>query len=225
MIGMPRFDVTMLETLGRVREVTVETTALEGVTRHRTIIWIVTVGDGAFVRSERGEAGRWYREARAEPEVILHVEGTAIPITAVLANDADTIEGVSDAFRRKYGKRSPGSTAAMLEPHTLATTMRLEPRDIPTDPTEAVAALLAEAEAAHGVYETTELDGVYDQDWPRWYAEYAVAHGMSVLLGRTVAADELGPFLANTFADFKAIEPKPGDGWAGYTARRISAEF
>lgn len=126
---MPRFDATMLETLGRVREVTLETTALDGVKPHQTIIWIVVAGDDAFIRSERGEAGRWYREARAEPEIILHAGGSAIPVTAVLANDADTIEQVSEAFRQKYGKRSPGSTAAMLEPHTLETTLRLEPRD------------------------------------------------------------------------------------------------
>jgi hypothetical protein len=117
--------------LGRVREVEIETTSSRAVMRHPTIIWIVVVGDEAFVRSERGEAGRWYREARAEPEVILHPEGTAIPVTAVLANDAATIERVSGAFRAKYGKRSPGSTAAMVAPHTLETTLRLDPRDAP----------------------------------------------------------------------------------------------
>lgn len=93
------------------------------------------------------------------------------------------------------------------------------------DRAHAVAALLAEAEAAHGVYESTELNGVYDQDWPSWYAEYAVEHGIGALLGRSVAADELGQLLARTFADFKATEPQPGDGWAAYTARRISAEI
>lgn len=129
MTSVPPFDTATLEMLGRVREVTVETTALEGVKPHRTTIWIVVVGDHAFVRSERGEAGRWYRETRAEPEIILHADGMAMPVTAVLANDAEAIDQVSDAFRQKYGKRSPSSTAAMLEPHTLETTMRLEPRD------------------------------------------------------------------------------------------------
>jgi hypothetical protein len=132
MIAMqPRFDGPVLQVLSRRREVEIETTSLDGVQPHRTTIWIVVVGEVAFVRSERGEAGRWYREARAEPEVILHAEGTAIPVTAVLANDAATIEQVSDAFRAKYGKWSPGSTAAMVAPHTLETTLRLDPRDAP----------------------------------------------------------------------------------------------
>ncbi len=130
MIDMPsRFDAPTLEMLSRVREIEIETTSLDGVQRHRTIVWVVVVGDEAYVRSEYAEAGRWYREARSEPQVILHAEGKAIPATAVLANDAETVEAVSDAYRAKYGMRSPGSTEAMVAPHTLETTLRLDPRD------------------------------------------------------------------------------------------------
>jgi len=131
MTGMPpRFDTPTLEMLGRVREVEIETTSLDGARSHRTIIWIVVVGNEAYVRSEYADSGRWYREARSEPQVILHAEGSAIPATAVLANDAETVEAVSDAYRAKYGKRSPGSTDAMVAPHTLETTLRLDPRDV-----------------------------------------------------------------------------------------------
>ena len=129
MTGMAnRFDTPTLEMLGRVREVHLETTAADGAT-HRTIIWVVVVGDEAFVRSEYAEAGRWYREARARPDVVLHAEGQAIPVTAVLVSDATTIRQVSDAYRQKYGKRSPASTDAMVAPHTLEHTLRLDPRD------------------------------------------------------------------------------------------------
>ncbi len=130
MIDMPSlFDAPTLELLSRVRQIEIETTSLDGVQRHRTIVWIVVVGDEAYVRSEYAEAGRWYREGRSEPQVILHAEGKAIPATAVLANDAETVEAVSDAYRAKYGARSPGSTEAMVAPHTLETTLRLDPRD------------------------------------------------------------------------------------------------
>ena len=122
------FDPSTLLKLRGVREVTIETTALDGSATHRTIIWIVAVGDQPFVRSERGTAGRWYREARAHPDVILHVEGAQHPVTAVLANDAESVELVSNAFREKYGRRSPGSTEMMVQPHTLETTLRLLPR-------------------------------------------------------------------------------------------------
>jgi len=125
----PRFDAVTLELLGRVREVRLETTSMDGMKTHWTIIWVVTVGDEAFIRSVRGTAGHWYREAIQRPEVTVHADRASIPASAVRANDPDTVGQVSDAFRAKYGKRSPGSTASMLRPHTLETTMRLEPRD------------------------------------------------------------------------------------------------
>lgn len=31
---------------------------------------------------------------------------------------------------------------------------------------------LRRAAEAHGVYEAEELGGVYDEDWPQWYAEH-----------------------------------------------------
>jgi hypothetical protein len=91
----------------------------------------VTVGDHVFVRSERGTEGRWYREARQTPDVVIHSKAESIPATVVLAADPDSIRQVSDAFVEKYGGRSAASTAAMLEPHTLETTLRLEPRESP----------------------------------------------------------------------------------------------
>jgi len=93
------------------------------------------------------------------------------------------------------------------------------------DRTEAVSALLSETEAAHGVFETTELNGVYDQDWPRWYAAYAVGHGIGDLLGHPVAADTLARSLARTFDEFKGAEPRPTEPWATWTARRVATEL
>jgi hypothetical protein len=123
----PRFDAASLEVLGRVREVRIETTSRDGDRTHRTIVWIVTAEDQVFVRSVNGATARWYREAIANPDVVLHADGDAIPATAVLANDTDSVQLVSDALRSKYGKRSPGSTELMIQPHTLETTLRLDP--------------------------------------------------------------------------------------------------
>lgn len=33
-------------------------------------------------------------------------------------------------------------------------------------------AALTDAARAHGVYEATELAGVYDENWPEWYARH-----------------------------------------------------
>ena len=90
-----------------------------------------------------------------------------------------------------------------------------------TDRIGAIEALLVEAEAAHGVYETTELQGVYDQQWPRWYAAYAVDHGVGDLVGRAIGADELSGVLDGTWDSFQQADPKPTEPWARWAARVI----
>jgi hypothetical protein len=96
---------------------------------------------------------------------------------------------------------------------------------MPTDRVGALEALLAEAESAHGVYETTELNGVHDEQWPRWYAAYAVDHGIGELVGRPVSAAELGRFLSAAWADLERADPKPAEPWSTVIARRIAEEL
>jgi hypothetical protein len=94
-----------------------------------------------------------------------------------------------------------------------------------TDRVAAIEALLAQAEAAHGVYETTELNGVYDRDWPRWYATYAVEHGIGNLVGHPVTADELAAFLTAAWSEFEQADPGPAEPWSTVIARRIASEL
>lgn len=89
----------------------------------------------------------------------------------------------------------------------------------------AIEALLERAKAAHGEYEANELKGVYDEDWARWYAGYAVAHGIDSLLSREVTVDELAAHLAGAWAEAEAADPKPTEPWAAYTARRLADAF
>lgn len=93
------------------------------------------------------------------------------------------------------------------------------------DRVDAIGALLSETGTAHGVYESTELDGIYDQEWPSWYAAYAVGHGIGDLIGHPVSSEELAAYLRSTNVEFEAIEPTPAEPWAAYTARRIAAEL
>lgn len=94
-----------------------------------------------------------------------------------------------------------------------------------TDRIDAIQTLLADAEQAHGGYEASELNGIYDQDWPRWYAAYAVDHGLGELLGHEVSTERLAAFLAASFDEFKQADTGPEEPWAAYTARRIAAEL
>jgi len=91
--------------------------------------------------------------------------------------------------------------------------------------TAAIEALLVLAAQAHGVFEEAELQGVYDQEWPRWYATYAVEHGLGALVGHPVTIERLAEFLAATNVDYETTEPELREPWATYTARRITAEL
>jgi hypothetical protein len=89
----------------------------------------------------------------------------------------------------------------------------------------AIDALLVEAGEAHHDFEATELHGVYDQDWPRWYAAYAVEHGLGTLAGHAITTDRLAQFFADSNLEFEAAQTKAGESWATYTARRITEEL
>jgi hypothetical protein len=111
---MASLDQETLERFATTREVPVG----EG----RTIpIWVVVVDGDAYVRSYRGESGRWYRRARESGRAVIG----GVPVAVEPIDDAALDERISDAFRAKYGPTSRGSTEAMVTPEVVATTLRL----------------------------------------------------------------------------------------------------
>jgi hypothetical protein len=88
---------------------------------------------------------------------------------------------------------------------------------------ETVLDALERAAAAHGVHEAEELGGVYDQEWPRWYA----AHMARTLAeaGHPVGVDALQAALedaAAAHADHeKQIGAKDPD-WPQWYAERMT---
>jgi hypothetical protein len=121
------FAPDTLRLIDEAREVRIETRRDEDAPAHRTTIWVVIVDGSVFVRSVRGGKGRWYREVSSNPAAALHVGSDRIPVRAVPVTDEAKIGAVSEAYREKYGRTSPGSTRAMVQPETLPTTLRLEP--------------------------------------------------------------------------------------------------
>lgn len=121
------FDRATLEQLRSVEEVEIETSAAPGAERHRTIIWVVVdEGDRVLIRSVRGPAGRWYREALAHPACVLHDGDLAVAVTALPATDAERVAACTRGYLAKYaGDRS---TPLMLTAANLPTTLQLLPR-------------------------------------------------------------------------------------------------
>jgi hypothetical protein len=121
------FDRETIHLLDETEEVRIETRRDEDAPVHRTTIWVVTVDGEVFVRSVRGEKGRWYREVSANPSAALHAGDRRIPVRGVPVTDEQAIEAVSEAYQSKYGRTWHGPTRAMLRPETLPTTLELEP--------------------------------------------------------------------------------------------------
>jgi hypothetical protein len=107
--------------LATVEEVDIETSP-----GRRTTIWPVVEAGEVYVRSLRGEKGIWYRELVATPDAVLHVEGEAVPVHAVVTPDPHSVERATAGLRRKYAG-SP-YLDSMLREEILPTTVRLEPR-------------------------------------------------------------------------------------------------
>ncbi len=120
------FDADMRNRLAQAEEIRIETRQPGPQSPvHRTTIWVTVVGDDVFVRSVRGNAGRWYQEIKANPNAAVHVNGQRVPVRAILVTDAAAIARVSDAYRRKY--RDSAYMPPMVRDEVLPTTLRLEP--------------------------------------------------------------------------------------------------
>jgi hypothetical protein len=88
---------------------------------------------------------------------------------------------------------------------------------------EDIAALLRQAGAAHGEYETHELNGVYDQHWPDWYASYLVQHGLGDLLGGAVTIEQLSSMLKAYDVGYQ--RERPPLAWPEYYAQQLIAQL
>ena len=107
--------------LATVEEVDIQTSP-----SRRTTIWPVVEEGEVYVRSLRGERGRWYRELVANPDAVLHVEGEAVPVHADVTPDPQSVERASAGLKRKYAGSPYLDT--MIREEILATTVRLQPR-------------------------------------------------------------------------------------------------
>jgi hypothetical protein len=82
-----------------------------------------------------------------------------------------------------------------------------------------LSALLSQAGSAHGEYETRELNGVYDQNWPDWYATFLVQHGLADLLGQPMYVDQVSQLLSACDESYR--NQQPGIEWPDFYSVEI----
>jgi hypothetical protein len=119
------WDATAFRELAGVREIQVVVPA-PGRPAVRAPIWVVAVGGQLYVRSWKGDAGRWYRRARhyGEGSVITRTREYHVRFVPVAEPDLDA--AIDKQFLTKY--RKSRYARAMIDPPAAGTTLRLEPR-------------------------------------------------------------------------------------------------
>ena len=121
-----RWTTEDLNRIGDADELHIAPRRNDGTLRPAVPIWVVRVGDELYVRSWRGDGGRWYRAAQASGEGHVSAGGVGRDV-ALLAAGEEVNDAVDAAFREKYG-RYTGYVEPMVAPRARATTLRLVPR-------------------------------------------------------------------------------------------------
>lgn len=123
-----RLPGDVLSLLRETQEVDIETRPAPDVPPHLTTIWVVVgAEDRAFIRTYRGPASRWFREATASGQAALLADGQRVEVRLVAATDPASVEGCSAALRAKYAHAS--GLRGMLAEGNLPTTLELLPVD------------------------------------------------------------------------------------------------
>jgi len=120
---MTKFDADTLRELRDFREVAIRT---EKHPESAVVIWVVVADDEVFVRSVRGDKGRWYRDLAAGGSATLEFAGRRLAVQALPASDTDAIARASREYLRKY--QSSPYAQSIVRAEVLPTTLRLEPR-------------------------------------------------------------------------------------------------
>jgi hypothetical protein len=124
---MTEFPTELLDAIDRTEEIEVITLRADGTPRRPVPIWVVRVGDAVYVRSYRGEAGAWYRHARADGTGRVRVSGIEHAVEFELAADPATAEAVDAAYTRKYASYGQSYLKPMLAQAAQAATLQLTP--------------------------------------------------------------------------------------------------
>jgi hypothetical protein len=116
-----------LAKIGAAEELEITSFRNDGTIRPYTTVWVVRAGDDLYVRSWRGHAGRWYRDALQRREGRIRAGGIERDVS--FEEPDDTVHpAIDNAYRIKYGRYPAAYLQPMVDPDAIAATFRLAPR-------------------------------------------------------------------------------------------------
>ena len=124
---MPGWTQDELVAVGTAEELEIAPAQADGTLRRATTIWVVRVGDDLYVRSYRGQDGRWFQAAQQSHEGEITAGGVRRRVRFVERNDAPNADAIDDAYRAKYERYGARYVAPMVAEEARATTLALVP--------------------------------------------------------------------------------------------------
>ena len=122
---MTDWTASDLESLDRTGEIRVAGRRDDGSLRKPVIVWHVVVDGAVYVRSVRGDEGKWYQGVSERMEGAISWGGQTRDVRYI--RDADHDAAIDDAYFAKYGRGS--SSQAITSAVAASTTLRVEPAE------------------------------------------------------------------------------------------------
>lgn len=120
---MTDWTASELDSLDRIGEIRVAGRRDDGSLRPLVIVWHVVVDGALYVRSVRGENGKWYQGVTTRMEGVISWGGQTRDVRYV--RDAGHDAAIDDAYFAKYGRGA--SAQSITNDVATATTLRVEP--------------------------------------------------------------------------------------------------
>jgi hypothetical protein len=124
MAGWTQYE---LAAVGEAEELEIAPARGDRSLRRATPIWVVRVGDQLFIRSYRGQNGRWFQAAQQSHEGEISAGGLRKRVRFIETDETETQEAIDGAYRLKYGRYGARYVDPMIAVDTRATTLALVP--------------------------------------------------------------------------------------------------
>ena len=116
-----------LDRIQAAEELQLASVRSDGSLRPYVTMWVVRVGDDAYVRSAYGPANPWYRRARSSGVGRIRAGGVERDVSF---DEAETgvHAAIDAAYHAKYDRYGPRIVGSVVGPQAEALTIRLVPR-------------------------------------------------------------------------------------------------
>jgi hypothetical protein len=116
-----------LRRIGGAEEIQIASRRPDGNLRPYVTIWGVGHDGGVYVRSAHGYDNPWFQRALRSGEGRIRAGGVEHDVVFAVPGP-EVADGISDAYRAKYGRYGPSILGTVVSPEAARATLRVIPR-------------------------------------------------------------------------------------------------